>query len=120
MKREKNKEGNVTVQKEIVVHVIRLLAISMAILVVFSAYLNYSGASRILKQAMTETVQLAAERVEQQLRAASNVASELGAMEMLSDGSVDLESKKAIIAQRISNYGYSRGDILDASGVLRR
>lgn len=117
MKRTKDKEGNASVQKEIVAHVVRLLSVSMGILVIFSAYLSYSGANQILKRSMTETVKVAAERIEQQLRAARNVVVELGSMAQLCDETVSAEAKKEIIDQRVSYYNYSKGDILDRNGV---
>jgi len=60
---------------------------------------------------------ITAERVEQQLRAASNVAYELGSIARMSNPEVSLEDKKTIIDQKVNTYGYSRGDLLDMSGV---
>lgn len=91
--------------------------IALTLLGGISIYMNYSSSNQLLEQTMTETAQIAAERVTQELTAYTNVAVETGCTARLADASQSIQSKKDIIDQRVSYYGFSRGNIIGADGI---
>ena len=99
----------------------RLVIIVMvdAVLIVggVSIFMNYTSTNGMLKQTMTETAKLAAERVGQELSKYETIAMEVGSIARLSNAENSLEDKKAILDQRISTHGFVSGDILDEKGV---
>ena len=81
-----------------------------------SVLLNYSSTNKMLKQTMTETASLGAERVNQELDKYKVIAIEVGSIARLANSETSIEDKKAIIDQRVSTHGFVRGNILDANG----
>ena len=65
---------------------------------------------------MGQTAVLAANRIEQELSAYKNVAIDTGCISQLSDASVPVEEKRAIMDERVSMHGFQRGNIIDADG----
>ena len=56
---------------------------------------------------MSETAVLAAGRIEQELTAYKNVAMDTGCISQLSDGTVSLDEKRAIMDERVSMHRLS-------------
>lgn len=81
-----------------------------------SITLNYKNTLSIVKQMMGQTAVLAANRIEQELSAYKNVAIDTGCISQLSDASVPVEEKRAIMDERVSMHGFQRGNIIDADG----
>ncbi len=81
-----------------------------------TSFLNYTSTLDTLERALSETVEITAERVEKELKAYSNVASEVGCIPDLSDDNVAVSVKKQIIENRASYYGFERGNLLNTSG----
>lgn len=81
-----------------------------------SITLNYRSALATVEQMMSETVVLAAERIEQELTAYKNVAVDTGCIPQLSDESVSVEEKRSIIDERVSMHGFQRGNVIDIDG----
>lgn len=81
-----------------------------------SIMLNYRSTLITVQDMMSETTVLAAERIEQELTAYKNVAMDTGRISQLSDESVALEEKRAIIDERVSMHGFQRGNIINADG----
>ena len=90
---------------------IALIAVGAA-----SSALSYRNTVATVDQLMSETATLAAQRVEQELTAYKNVAMDTGCIPQLSDDSVKLEEKRAIIDERVSMHGFQRGNIIGADG----
>lgn len=91
--------------------------IALTLLGGISIYMNYSSSNQLLEQTMAETARIAAERVTQELTAYTNVALETGCTARLADPAQSIQSKKDIIDQRVSYYGFSRGNIIGADGI---
>lgn len=99
-----------------------LLCMTVTILVALfalgtiSIFLNVQSTNETLQQTLLETVEVAAERIEEELIANLNVALDTGTISTLTDKKSTLEEKKEVIDQRASLHGYQRGNVLDASG----
>ncbi|MCI9360894.1 MAG: methyl-accepting chemotaxis protein [Hungatella sp.] len=81
-----------------------------------SIALNYRSTVATVDQMMSETAVLAAERIEQELTAYKNVAMDTGCIPQLSDDTVSVEEKQAIIDERVSMHGFQRGNIIGMDG----
>lgn len=81
-----------------------------------SITLSYRSTLATVKDMMSETTVLAAERIEQELTAYKNVAMDTGRIPQLSDDTVALEEKRAIIDERVSMHGFQRGNIINSDG----
>ena len=91
--------------------------IGTLIIGIVGAILNYVSTINLLKQTMTEAVQIAAERVEQELVAYSNLVYEAGCMTQLSDPLVSTSERKSLIEQRALVHGFQRGNLLNENGI---
>ncbi len=90
--------------------------VSILIVGSVSVLLNYTSTSKMLQQTMTETANLGAERVNQELDKYKVIAMEVGSIARLSNATTALADKEAIIKQRISTHGFVEGHILDENG----
>ncbi|MCI8478548.1 MAG: methyl-accepting chemotaxis protein [Oscillospiraceae bacterium] len=81
-----------------------------------SIMLNYKSTVATVDQMMRETAGLASERVEQELTAYKNVAMDTGCIPQLSDPTVPVEEKRAIIDERVGMHGFQRGNLIGADG----
>ena len=82
-----------------------------------SISLSYRSTIATVNQMMSETAVLAAERIEQELTAYKNVAMDTGCIPQLSDPSVSVEKKQAIINERVTMHGFQRGNIIGMDGL---
>lgn len=92
--------------------VVPLLAVGM-----LGIGLNYSSTVSTLHQTMKETAEIAADRVAQELNSYLNVATDAGFMTSLSNSTATVDSKKAIIDQRVAAHGFVRGNIIGKDGI---
>lgn len=106
-----------TIKTRITVTVLAIVMISMYLLGSISIYLNYSSTMSTLKQNMTETAEIAAERVEWELQAYKNLVADMGATARLARESATVEEKQVIVDERVKMYGMQRGNILDKNGT---
>lgn len=83
----------------------------------FSIYVNYSSTMDLLEQTMTETAEIAAERVEKELDIYRKVASEVGSIARLAKPEIPVAEKKSIMDQRVRDHGFQRGNIIGADGI---
>lgn len=81
-----------------------------------SISLSYRSTIATMNQMMSETAVLAAERIEQELTAYKNVAMDTGCIPQLSDPTVSLQEKQAIIDERVKMHGFQRGNIIGTDG----
>ncbi len=81
-----------------------------------SIILNYRSTIATVDQMMSQTAVLAAERIEQELTAYQNVAMDTGCIAQLSDASVSVAEKQAIIDERVKMHGFQRGNLIGTDG----
>ncbi len=105
-----------SIRKKITICLMATVLIALIAVGSSSITLNYKNTLSIVKQMMGQTAVLAANRIEQELSAYKNVAIDTGCISQLSDASVPMEEKRAIMDERVSMHGFQRGNIIDADG----
>ena len=106
-----------SIRKKITVCLMATVLIALAAVGTSSITLNYRSTISTMDQMMSETAVLAAERIEQELAAYKNVAMDTGCIPQLSDDTVSLEDKRAIIDERVSMHGFQRGNLIGPDGL---
>ena len=91
-----------SIRKKITVCLMATVLIALILVGATSITLNYRSTIATVDQMMSETAVLAAERIEQELIAYKNVAMDTGCIPQLSDGTVSLAAKRAIIDERVA------------------
>lgn len=105
-----------SIQKKIVLNSVILVGLSLIILGISSIVGIYRSAMTFVESNMNETVKVASGRVEWELRAYSNIATGLGAINRMSDPAVSDEDKLAIMNNWALRYGLQRCNLIDAEG----
>ena len=78
---------------------------------------SYNSTMATVEQMMCETAVLAADRVEQELLAYKNAVMDAGCIPQLSDPSVPISEKQAIIEERVSMHDFQRGNVIGKNGI---
>ena len=105
-----------SIRTKITVCLMATVLAALAVVGGSSIVLNYRSTMATVNQMMSETAVLAAERIEQELAAYKNVALETGCIPQLSDSSVSMEEKRAIIDGRVGTHGFQRGNVIGPDG----
>lgn len=106
-----------SIRKKITICLMATVLVALIAVGSSSITLNYRSTLATVGQMMEETAVLSAERIEQELTAYKNVAMNTGCIAQLSDESVPLEEKRAIIDARVKMHGLQRGNIINAEGT---
>ncbi len=105
-----------SIRKKITVCLIATVLVALIAVGIASMTLSYRSTLTTVDQMMSQTAQLAAERIEQELTAYKNVAMDTGCIPQLSNSEVPLEEKRAIIDERVSMHGFQRGNVIGSNG----
>ncbi len=105
-----------SIRKKITVCLMATVLIALAAVGTSSIALSYRSTIATVDQMMSETAVLAAERIEQELSAYRNVAMDTGCIPQLSDETVSVEEKRAVIDERVRMHGFQRGNIIGSDG----
>lgn len=105
-----------SIRKKITVCLMATVLIALIAVGSSSITLNYRSTLVTVDQMMSETAVLAAERIEQELTAYRNVAMDTGCIPQLSNETVSVEEKRAIIDERVKMHGFQRGNIIGLDG----
>ena len=106
-----------SIRKKITVCLMATVVTALVLVGSASIALNYRNTINTVDQMMSETAVLAAERIEQELIAYQNVAMDTGCIPQLSDETVSVEEKRAIINERVDMHGFQRGNIIGSDGI---
>ena len=106
-----------SIRKKITVCLMATVLIALIAVGASSIALNYRSTIATVGQMMSETAVLAAERIEQELTAYKNVAMDTGCISQLSDGTVSLDEKRAIMDERVSMHGFQRSNLIGLDGI---
>ena len=106
-----------SIRKKITVYLMATVLIALAAVGASSIALNYRSTVATVDQMMSETAVLAAERIEQELTAYKNVAMDTGCIPQLTDSTVTVEEKRAIIDERVEMHGFRRDNVIGANGI---
>ncbi len=105
-----------SIRQKITVCLMATVLIALVAVGSSSIVLSYRSTIATVDQMMSETAVLAAERIEQELTAYKNVAMDTGCIPQLSDPSVPVAEKQAIIDERVKMHGFQRGNVIGADG----
>lgn len=105
-----------SIRKKITVCLMATVLIALAAVGTSSIALSYRSTIATVDQMMSQTAVLAAERIEQELTAYRNVAMDTGCIPQLSDETVSVEEKRAVIDERVRMHGFQRGNIIGPDG----
>lgn len=105
-----------SIGKKIFLTMIILTASSLLILGAVASVLNYNSTMSTVEDNFKQTAILAADRVQWELEAFSNIASELGMIKRMSDESSTVEAKQEILDTHVQRYGLQRCNVIDAEG----
>lgn len=106
-----------SIRAKILVWMMTTLVVSLLVVGFISIYLNYSSTNQTLEQTLQETATIAADRVNQELSAYTNVAVDAGCIARLAADTTSLEEKQNIVSQRASSHNFLRGNIIGADGI---
>ena len=101
-----------SIKTKILVAMLSVGLFSSLIIGIVGSVLNFSSAQSILNKSMTETVKLAASRVQTEIEEYKSIASEIGCISSLIEpANADIECK-----ERITKYSLEACGVIDASG----
>ena len=106
-----------SIRKKITVCLMATVIAALVLVGSVSIALNYRNTVSTVDRMLSETAILAAERIGQELTAYKNVAMDTGCIPQLSDASVSVEEKRAVIDERVSMHGFQRGNIVGLDGI---
>lgn len=110
------KSKSSSIKTKILLGMIATTVISVVAVGGASVYLNYSGTLDALNISMAEIAQAASTSVAHELNVYKTAAFETGSIKELCSASTSVEVKQEILAQKIADYGFVSGDILDENG----
>lgn len=106
--------------KTIKSRIITLVLISVLCIGVLLGIVNVAAGDYIfrtlMEQTLTESSAIAAENVHNSLEKYLNAVGEIGGISRLSNPSVPVSEKEALIKQKVEQYGFVSGAILDKTG----
>ena len=112
----KKREQQTGIRAKIMSRMSKTVLTATIIIGIVGTIMNYISTMNLLEQTLTETVQIAAERVDQELLVYSSIVYEIGCMSQLSDAEMTVEQKQNFINQRAQLHGFTRGNVLDLNG----
>lgn len=92
------------------------IVVFLLILGITSSVMGFNSSMQQLKQSMQVTAGIAADRVEKELEAYTNVAEAFGARSDIADSKVSVTEKEKLMNQWAEKYGMVRANLLDSSG----
>ena len=108
-----------TIQMEIRKDIIKLVAISLAVMGIISSFLNYYSTQNTLKQTMKEQAETTAEVIEYRLKAEMNLVEVIGSIARLSNPDVTVEQKYELLEGYRVNYDWETIMVTDENGIDR-
>ncbi|WMJ83268.1 methyl-accepting chemotaxis protein [Oscillospiraceae bacterium LTW-04] len=106
-----------SIKSKIMTAIILLVCISLTVVGGTAIVLNYGSTLNLIHKIMQETTVLAAERVSFELQKYQSIAIEVGCTPRLANPAALVTDKRNIISQRAQLHGFSKGNIIDASGT---
>ncbi|MEG1140522.1 MAG: methyl-accepting chemotaxis protein [Lachnospiraceae bacterium] len=106
-----------SIKTKIQLSIIILLVTFLVIIGLVSILLNYRSTNDLLKQNMTETVEIAGERISWEMDHYRTVAYEIGSIARLASADQELSAKQELINQKIQIYDLVTAAVVDTSGT---
>lgn len=115
-RKKQDNKGKTSIKSKILISVIGALLVLAVTIGFISSYINYSSTLDTLEQALTESVKIAANQVEAELKAYKNIAIEAGMVARLSSKDNTPKDKKEILKLRVEEYGFIDANLIDVKG----
>ncbi|WP_101698087.1 methyl-accepting chemotaxis protein [Clostridium minihomine] len=103
---------------------VRIAAILLTIIVILcisfglvNSILSVHTTDAVLKQSMTKTSGVTADRIHQELAAYTARVYDVGSTSYLADDAVLADQKKTLLSQRAKAFGFEQGNLVDSSGL---
>lgn len=116
----RNKLSNIinsSIKNKVSYTIITMILMMSILLGSVACYLNYKVVMGTLETSMIETAQVAGTQISDFLNGYKNTVSEIATIDELSDSKVSLDAKKKIVADKASQYGFLRGNIITIEGI---
>ncbi len=118
-KKKQQSSEKTTIQREIKLHIVRLSAISLAVMGLLSGILNYISTMSTLQKTLVEEAETSAEVVEHTLRAEINLVEIIGTIARLSNEEIPAEQRQTLLEGYRNHYNWQSIMITDEKGVDR-
>lgn len=105
-----------TIKGKILFRSLIMIIPSLVLLGAVSTLFIYNSAQSVLEQTLTETASVSAERVEKELASYQIVVQELGCVARLSNPEYTPEMKLEILDQKVRDYQFTEGNLVDLNG----
>ena len=106
-----------TIRGRITRAIVLTVIISLIIIGTVSSVLTVVSINNMLSDSMQTTAKVAAQRVEEELIAYQNVAKAFGSQGRIASSKTPKAVKKDILDVWVNEYGFQRGNVLNAKGV---
>lgn len=106
-----------SIKTRITLVILPIILLLCAIFGFMSCFLNYSTASSLLEQNISETAVVASNHVAAEIKAIQTVAIQTGCTARLANTETPLAEKQALIDQTAKSYGFQRGNLLNLQGI---
>lgn len=117
MKKSKQRtEGNKSIKGKVLKTTIPIVTVSLLFIGIISMILNYNSTFDALEKTMSETVEVAAKQVTNQITAFQNILYTMTLDPMVTDDLASKEEKQAYFEAVAANYGFNKIDITDVQG----
>lgn len=106
-----------TIKKKIVKTMAIVVVVAQLVLGAVCSIMSYTSTVDTLKNSMTETAKLAAERVEWEIQQYKTLAEEIGSTARLANADVAFETKKELMDGKLKAYNLVEANIIDETGI---
>lgn len=105
-----------SIKYKLLVSFLALVGVSVLLCASVGIISNYTSAQTMMQQALELAAPLAADRAAQELTTYRTAAEDLGMISKLSDDTVSVTDKEALVNHWAERYGMVRGNLLDVNG----
>lgn len=105
-----------SIKYKLLVSFLALVGVSVLLCGSVGIISNYTSAQTMMQQALELAAPLAADRAAQELTTYRTAAEDLGMISKLSDDTVSVTDKEALVNHWAERYGMVRGNLLDVNG----
>lgn len=105
-----------SVKSKILLGMVTTIVVGMLVVGLTSIFLSLASSKTMLKTSMQGTADIAAARVEFELRSYIETAAMAGQNGLLSDDTATLQQKEEYISRVATQFGMTRGNLLDLNG----
>lgn len=113
---KKNDSKFKSIKTKIKYSIMLTVGVSLCILGIVTAYLNYTSTVDTVEQTMLQLAEVGAERVSQEIRGYMNIVEEAGTAVRFTSSAYTIEDKEELLHQKIEAHGFVSGDLLDKTG----